>query len=98
MRQTIQSLNLPVSFLREANQFVAYTPALDLSTSGHTLEEAKTNFNEAVEIFFNELIAMNTFEETLLDLGWKKIDQSMVPPVVISQGIESFRVPFAHIS
>ncbi|MBI2058012.1 MAG: hypothetical protein HYT63_03485 [Candidatus Yanofskybacteria bacterium] len=88
--------NLPVSFLRESNQFVAYTPALDLSTSGPTLEEVKKNFTEAVEIFFNEIVEMGTFEEVLLDLGWKKQNEDFIPPVVISQGVESVRVPFAH--
>ena len=88
--------NLPVSLLRESDQFVAYTPALDLSTSGATLEEAKKNFTEAVEIFFDEIVEMGTFEDVLLDLGWKKQNQDFIPPVVVSQGMESIRVPFAH--
>ena len=88
--------NLPVSFLREADQFVAYTPALDLSTSGSTLEEAKKNFTEAVEIFFDEIIQMGTFEDVLLDLGWKKQNKDFIPPVIISQGMESVRVPFVR--
>ena len=88
--------NLPVSFLRESDQFVAYTPALDLSTSGPTLEEAKKNFTEAVGIFFDEIIEMGTFEDVLLDLGWKKHNKDFIPPVVISQGMESVSVPFAH--
>ena len=88
--------NLPVSFLREADQFVAYTPVLDLSTAGSTLEEAKKNFTEAVEIFFDEIIKMGTFEDVLLDLGWKKQNKDFIPPVVVSQGMESVRVPFAH--
>lgn len=70
MDKSIQAVNLPVSFLREADQFVAYTPALDLSTSGNTLEEVKKNFAEAVDIFFKEIISMGTLEEVLLDLGW----------------------------
>ena len=88
--------NLPVSFLRESDQFVAYTPALDLSTSGPTLEEAKKNFTEAVGIFFDEIIEMGTFEDVLLDLGWKKKNEAFIPPVIISQGMESVNVPFAH--
>ncbi len=88
--------NLPVSFLRESDQFVAYTPALDLSTSGATLEEAKKNFTEAVEIFFDEIIEMGTFEDVLLDLGWKKQNQDFIPPVIVAQGMESIRVPFVH--
>lgn len=89
-------LNLPVSFIRESDQFVAYTPALDLSTSGATLEDAKKNFNEAVELFFDEIVAMGTLEDVLLDLGWKKQENSFIPPVVISQGMESVRVPFVQ--
>src|SRR3989344_8877291 len=88
--------NLPVSFLRESDQFVAYTPALDLSTSGPTLEEAKSNFTEAVGIFFDELVEMGTLEDVLLDLGWKKHNEDFIPPVVISQGMESVRGPSAR--
>lgn len=97
MHKSIKSLNLPVSFLKEADQFVAYTPALDLSTSGETLKEAKKNFTEAVEIFFDEIVSMGTFEEVLLDLGWKKQEHDLVPPAVISQGTESVRVPFVQL-
>lgn len=96
MYKSIKSLNLPVSFLKEADQFVAYTPALDLSTSGNTLEEAKINFTEAVGIFFDEIVQMGTLEDVLLDLGWKRQDKDFLPPVIVSQGIESVRVPFAH--
>ena len=88
--------NLPVSFLRESDQFVAYTPVLDLSTSGPTLEEAKKNFTEAVGIFFDEIVEMGTFEDVLSDLGWKKHNEDFIPPVVISQGVESVRVPFVY--
>lgn len=87
-------LNLPVSFIRESDQFVAYTPALDLSTAGATLEDAKKNFTEAVELFFDEITAMGTLEDVLLDLGWKKQENIFIPPVVISQGMESVKVPF----
>ncbi len=96
MVKLIKHLNLPVSFIRESNQFVAYTPALDLSTSGATLEDVKKNFTEAVELFFEEIIAMGTLEDVLLDLGWKKQEHSFTPPVVVSQGMESVRFPFAQ--
>lgn len=96
MSKSFVSLNLPVSFLKEGGQFVAYTPALDLSTSGRTLEEAKKNFAEAVEIFFDEIISAGTLEDVLLDFGWKKKNQSFIPPVIVSQGTESVRVPLAY--
>lgn len=49
------SVNLTVNFFREKNKFIAYSPALDLSTSGKTLEEAKKNFAEISRLFIEEL-------------------------------------------
>ena len=46
---------LPVSILKEEDSFIAYSPALDLSTVGGTFDEAKGRFEEAVQIFFEEL-------------------------------------------
>lgn len=60
---------LPVSIFKEGNAFVAYTPALDLSTMGETFEEAQNNFKEAVQIFFEEVIEKGTLEEVLMGYG-----------------------------
>lgn len=64
--------NLPVSILRENSRYIAYTPALDLSTSAKSYKEAKKRFNEAVLIFFEELMEKGILKEALRDLGWKK--------------------------
>lgn len=58
--------NLPVTFLKEKDRFVAYTPALDLSTSGETLEEARKRFVEAAMLFFEEITKRGTFDEALM--------------------------------
>ncbi|MEK7537372.1 MAG: hypothetical protein AAB619_00155 [Patescibacteria group bacterium] len=50
----VRNVILPVSILREGKRFIAYTPALDLSTSGKTFEQAKQRFEEAAELFFEE--------------------------------------------
>jgi len=86
-------VNLPVSILREDKRFVAYTPALDLSTSGKTYKEVKERFNEIVEIFFEEIIKRGTLDEVLQSLGWKKIETRWLPPVVISQESQTIQVP-----
>ena len=65
--------NLSIIFLREKKRFVAYSPALDLSTSGKTFEEAKKRFAEASRLFFEEVVRKNTLSEALQDLGWQKI-------------------------
>ena len=86
------SFNLQVSFIREGNQFVAYSPALDLSTAGDTLEEAKKNFAEAASIFFENIISSGNAEEVLSNLGWGKNNQEMIPPVVVSQEFQTIKV------
>lgn len=48
--------SLPVTILKEGKYFVAYTPALDLSTSAESFDEVKKRFGEVVHIFLNELI------------------------------------------
>jgi predicted RNase H-like HicB family nuclease len=37
---------------REENQYVALCPELDISSQGDTVEEARLNLKEALELFF----------------------------------------------
>lgn len=53
-------VNLPVSILKEGKDFIAYSPALDISTAGRTFEEARKRFNEMVKIFFEEILQKGT--------------------------------------
>ncbi len=76
---------LPISIFREGKYFIAYSSALDLSTSGRNYDEVKRRFNEVVEIFFQELISKGTLEEVLKNLGWQKIRQRWQPPLLIAQ-------------
>ncbi len=85
--------SLPVTYLREGHQFVAYTPALDLSTSGSTFEQARKRFDEIVRIFFQECLSMGTLENVLFDLGWEKTDNVWNPPVVVAQGTQPISIP-----
>ena len=41
MRNVKLEFNLPVSIIKEDKSYVAYTPALDLSTSGKDYEQTK---------------------------------------------------------
>lgn len=84
--------SLPVTFLREGDQFVAYTPALDLSTSGDSFEQAKKRFSEAVQIFFEECLNMGTLESVLSDLGWNKQNSQWNPPMVVAQDTQMFNL------
>jgi hypothetical protein len=55
-------LNLPVSILREKKRFVAYSPALDISTSGKSFKEAQSHFAEIVQLFFQEIEERGTLD------------------------------------
>ena len=92
MKNLKLKFTLPVSILKENDSFIAYTPALDLSTCGDTFEEAKKRFSEAVNIFFEEVVRKGTLEDVLSDLGWKKVQSHWNPPVVISQESQNITV------
>ncbi|MBI2032450.1 MAG: hypothetical protein HYV38_00775 [Candidatus Levybacteria bacterium] len=96
MKNVRVQFGLPVSILKEGDIFVAYTPALDLSTSAETFEKAQENFIEAVNIFFEELMEMGTLNDVLIELGWQKQDNQLVPPVVVSNQTKSFSFPLPN--
>lgn len=87
------SCSLPVTIFREGKAFVAYTPALDLSTAGKTEAQARRMFAEAIEAFFEELIEMGTVESALKELGWTKRHGAMQPPKVVDHGHMMVRAP-----
>jgi predicted RNase H-like HicB family nuclease len=78
--------NVPVCFFKEKNTFIAYSQALDLSTSGRTLEEAQKNFTEALDIFIEECAEMGTLEDVLETCGWSKVPKKgWAPPTYIGE-------------
>lgn len=85
--------NLQVSILKEGNRFIAYTPALDLSTSGKTHKEARERFEEAVQIFFEEISRKGTTDRALEELGWKKVQSEWQPPIEVSHESQQIKVP-----
>ncbi len=80
--------NLPISIMREDSRYIAYTPALDLATSGKTYTEARKRFEEALYLFFEEIVKAGTLEKVLKDYGWKKIRSQWRPPIVVSQEMQ----------
>lgn len=89
MSKMNHQFSIPVSILKEGSSYVAYSPAVDLSTVGDSFEESQKRFEEAIKIFFDELTEKGTLEEVLLDLGWKKHKNQLVPPQVVSNQITS---------
>ncbi len=86
------NISVPLSIFREGNRFVAYSYALDLSTSGESYEEVRKRFNEIVDIFFEEIIERGTLNEVLGDLGWIQVQKKWNPPVIISQEYQKVKL------
>lgn len=78
-------VNLQVTVLKEDDCFIAYSPALDISTVGDTLEEAQRRFAEAAQLFLEEITLEKKLEEALLELGWQKEQHGLTPPLVVGQ-------------
>jgi hypothetical protein len=81
------SFNLPMTIMKQGRRFVAYTPALDISTSASTEKKVKENFFELVHIFLEELQEKGTTNEVLTELGWKKYQKKWLPPVITSKSV-----------
>ena len=90
------TVNLPILVLKEGKSFIAYSPALDLSTCGSTEKEAKKMFEEALQVFLEELTEAGTLEEVLLNLGWeKKARQNWQPPILVDYDSKKVTIPVA---
>lgn len=68
MRQeasTMQDLSFTVHIFKEGGAFVAYVPALDVSSCGATDEEARRNIRDAVRGFLETGADMGRLNEIL---------------------------------
>lgn len=83
------STQLQVQFMKQGKHVVAYSPALDISTSGKTMAEAKKRFQELAHIFIKEVVSAGTINEVLSELGWMRHakQKNWVPPVIASSNI-----------
>lgn len=87
------SFNLPVMITKQGKRFVAYTPALDISTSGKSEKDVKARFAELANLFLEEILEAKTADDVLSELGWTKVQKNWTPPKVISSGMVGLNVP-----
>ncbi len=69
---------------REAGTYVAYVPALDLSSCGATAEEARRNIRDAVRGFLATSTELGTLEEILTEAGYRREGDRWIPPEFVS--------------
>lgn len=87
-------VDLTVSVFKEGKAYVAFSPALDISTAGKSATEAKKNFEELVRIFFEETEKHGTTDDALISLGWEKVkSKEWLPPVEVEHTTTKVAVP-----
>jgi predicted RNase H-like HicB family nuclease len=57
---------------QEGNTYVAYSPKLDVSSCGGTVDDARNNLKTAVRLFLEEAQKMGTLEDILSESGYEK--------------------------
>lgn len=87
------SLKLHIIITKQNKRFVAYSPALDISTSGKTEKQVRERFAELAGIFIEELVQKKTITDVLSELGWKKVKKNWTPPKIISSPFIFAKIP-----
>ena len=72
---------------QEGGTFVAYSPKLDVSSCGNTIDEARKNLTTAVRLFLEEAARMGTLEEILSEAGYEAKDPNrwVAPRIVATE-------------
>ena len=82
-------VGLHVKLVEEQGYFIAYCPALELSSYGKNVEIAKKRFEEEIAIFLTETERKGSLEKYLLKMGWtlrnKPIPQYTPPEINIGE-------------
>lgn len=88
------TVSVIVFIRKEDDCFVAYCPALELSSYGDTEAEAREAFDDAMKVFLTETVKRGTLEKFLLELGWspKKLPRpSYDPPPLSARVLRAMR-------
>ena len=65
------SIEFDTIVFQEGKIFVAYSPKLDVSSCGSTVDEAQNNLKTAVCLFLEEAEKMGTLEDILYEAGYE---------------------------
>ena len=63
-------IDLTLQTWKEGDMYVSYTPELDVSSCGKTVDESRKNIHEAIGLFLEEAETMGTLEEILGESGF----------------------------
>jgi predicted RNase H-like HicB family nuclease len=63
-------LKLTEELWKEGNMYVSYCPELDIASCGETIDQAKKNLGEVIQINLEEAQKMGTLENLLQEAGF----------------------------
>ena len=72
--------SLEFYIFREDGNYIAYCPALDLSTCAETYNDAISSFYEMFQLHVECCVETGTLHDELLAHGWKFRKKSILPP------------------
>ena len=73
------TLKTTIELWQKGKWCIAKIPELDFVAQGRTIEEAKENLREVVNIQFAEMRAMGTFNDYLAECGFSIHDDEVSP-------------------
>lgn len=71
-------LKITIEIVEKSGIYLARAPELDLISQGRTLEEAKRNLLEVINIQFHEMKEMGTLDEYLAECGFIKKENQVI--------------------
>ena len=80
----MDDFSFDVHIFKEGRTYVAYVPALDLSSCGATDDDARRNIRDAVRGFLAASARMGTLEEILQESGYEREGDAWRAPEFVS--------------
>jgi predicted RNase H-like HicB family nuclease len=64
----MKNLKITIEFWQEGNLYIANCPELDMLAQGYSLDEARKNLYEVIEIQFEEMKELGTLNQSIIHL------------------------------
>jgi hypothetical protein len=80
----MQDFSFDAHIFKEGDTYVAYVPALDLSSCGATDDEARRNIRDAVRGFLAASADLGTLDEILAESGYEPEGEGWRGPQFVS--------------
>jgi predicted RNase H-like HicB family nuclease len=80
----MEDFSFVTHIFKEGGTYIAYVPALDLSSCGATDEEARRNIRDAVRGFLDSSAELGTLDEILQEAGYERDGERWRAPEFVS--------------